>query len=149
VSVYWQRTRNGTEAIEPAELPTLLAHTGKGGGGQDQFIHAADVVGALRTTDGGSDVDHGQANQLVVAHTLRSEGFDASEDGTGRGTPMTVAATGVRRLTPVECERLQGFPDGWTLVPDDAPDGRRYAAIGDAVTVPVSRWIGLRLLGAA
>ncbi len=52
---------------------------------------------------------------------------------------------GVRRLTPLECERLQGLPDGWTDV-NGAKDTKRYAAIGDAVTVPVAEWIGRRIL---
>ena len=58
-------------------------------------------------------------------------------------------AMGVRRLTPRECERLQAFPDDWTLVDWNgrpAPDWRRYAALGDAVTVNAARWIGRRLL---
>ena len=54
------------------------------------------------------------------------------------------SAVGVRRLTPVECERLQGFPDGWTQL-GDTKDNKRYAALGDAITVPVARWIGERL----
>jgi len=51
----------------------------------------------------------------------------------------------VRRLTPTECERLQGFPDGWTQL-GGTPDSRRYAALGDAVTVPVAEWIGRRIM---
>lgn len=51
----------------------------------------------------------------------------------------------VRRLTPRECERLQGFPDDWTLIEPDTADGPRYAAIGDAVTVNVPFWIVSRL----
>ena len=57
----------------------------------------------------------------------------------------------VRRLTPTECERLQGFPDGWTLIPykgksaDECPDGPRYKAIGNSMAVPVMRWIGERI----
>lgn len=54
----------------------------------------------------------------------------------------------VRKLLPVECERLQGFPDGWTDVPDGnkaAKDGWRYGVLGNAMTVPVMRWIGERL----
>ena len=57
----------------------------------------------------------------------------------------------VRRLTPRECERLQGFPDDWTLVPyrgreaDRCPDGHRYKAIGNSMSVPVMRWIGERI----
>ena len=61
-------------------------------------------------------------------------------------------AAGVRRLTPVECERLQGFPDGWTITDDTPwqehpkPDGPRYAQMGNAVTVPVAEWIGRRIM---
>lgn len=57
----------------------------------------------------------------------------------------------VRRLTPRECERLQGFPDDWTKVPyrgkpaDECPDGPRYKAIGNSMAVPVMRWIGERM----
>lgn len=106
------------------------------------------------------------------AHALTAEGHDASEDGTGRGNPIIAfghmqgidiqpsndvtptlrkggggaavsGATGVRRLTPVECERLQGFPDGWT---DGQADSNRYRQMGNAVTVPVAEWIGRRLM---
>ena len=51
----------------------------------------------------------------------------------------------VRRLTPTECERLQGFPDGWTDILPTTPDGPRYKAIGDSMAVPVMRWIGSRI----
>lgn len=50
---------------------------------------------------------------------------------------------GVRRLTPLECERLQGFPDGHTNSQADAP---RYRQMGNAVPVPVIEWIGRRLM---
>jgi DNA (cytosine-5)-methyltransferase 1 len=115
-----------------------------------------------------------------ITHTLKAEGFDASEDGTGRGQPIVpvsqeVADTltsswhnsngatagnnpgvinpiihglRVRRLMPIECERLQGFPDGYTLVPHrgkDAADGPRYKAIGNSMAVPVMAWIGNRI----
>ena len=52
---------------------------------------------------------------------------------------------GVRRLTPVECERLQGFPDNYTLVGDKCYDGPRYKALGNSMAVPVMRWIGERI----
>jgi DNA (cytosine-5)-methyltransferase 1 len=64
----------------------------------------------------------------------------ASEGGSSRSY---IADVGVRRLTPTECERLQGFPDGWTQL-GDTPDSRRYSALGDAVTVNASEWIGRR-----
>jgi len=54
----------------------------------------------------------------------------------------------VRRLMPVECERLQGFEDGWTDVPyrgKAAADGPRYRALGNSMAVPVMRWIGERI----
>lgn len=162
--------------------------------------------------------------QTMVGHALRAEGFDASEDGTGRGTPLVPvvfdskgtevqfdetggaptlrsmghanahqnaggqlavafdlrgreggaqfegphatanvrAASGgssrsyvsqawaVRRLTPVECERLQGFPDGYTDVlppkKNQAPDGPRYKQLGNSMAVNVMRWIGTRMV---
>lgn len=57
----------------------------------------------------------------------------------------------IRRLTPKECERLQGFPDDWTKIPyrnkpaDQCPDGPRYKACGNSMAVPVMRWIGTRI----
>jgi len=51
----------------------------------------------------------------------------------------------VRRLTPTECERLQGFPDGWTDILPTTPDGPRYKALGNSMAVPVMRWIGSRI----
>jgi DNA (cytosine-5)-methyltransferase 1 len=152
-----------------------------------------------------------------VAHTLRADGFDASEDGTGRGTPLVPIAFGwqnssqqgasasasasasehfsptldkskvpavafaqnqrdevrlmdvagalaaepgakqqtyahigmaVRRLTPVECERLQGFPDGYTDIRPNGkptPDGPRYKALGNSMCVNVMSWLGQRI----
>jgi len=60
-----------------------------------------------------------------------------------------VAAMQVRRLTPVECERLQGFPDNYTNIPwrksVESPDGPRYKALGNSMAVPVMRWIGQRI----
>ncbi len=63
-------------------------------------------------------------------------------------SPVTMA---IRRLTPKECERLQGFPDDWTKIPyrnkpaDQCPDGPRYKACGNSMAVPVMRWIGQRI----
>lgn len=67
-------------------------------------------------------------------------------------TDLVVDSTGTRGLTPVECERLQGFPDNHTQIPwrnkpaDQCPDGLRYKAIGNSMAVPVMRWIGDRIL---
>jgi DNA (cytosine-5)-methyltransferase 1 len=67
-----------------------------------------------------------------------------------KGSNMHVANTmAVRRLTPVECERLQGFPDNYTNIPwrknDESPDGPRYKALGNSWAVPVVAWIGSRI----
>ncbi|MDG9825731.1 DNA cytosine methyltransferase [Pseudomonas aeruginosa] len=89
-----------------------------------------------------ASAQHGVCVTGDITHTLKAEGFDASEDGTGRGQPIVadvaptlrsgnfrnhsnpateadslVVASAVRRLTPRECERLQGFPDDYTLIP--------------------------------
>jgi DNA (cytosine-5)-methyltransferase 1 len=68
--------------------------------------------------------------------------------GTAGNPPGVVQHMVVRRLTPVECERLQGFPDGWTDVPyrnKRAADGPRYKALGNSMAVPVMRWIGKKI----
>ena len=112
-----------------------------------------------------------------VAHTLRGAGFDASDDGTGRSTPIiaqpfavgncltrrmhkginttvdegqtpVVAGTAVRRLTPRECERLQGFPDDHTAIEyrgKPAADSPRYKALGNSMACNVMSWIGQRI----
>lgn len=174
------------------------------GGGPDGGRIAGNVSSKWAKGTGGPVGD--EAYNLV-AHALRADGFDASEDGSGRGTPLvpiaspalgatnptaiahpyTLAIRGrgdnhdlefrqdgtanailtpnggragigvgaiadgwaVRRLTPLECERLQGFPDGWTAIPrkngKPAADGPRYKALGNSMAVNVMRWIGRRI----
>lgn len=112
-----------------------------------------------------------------VTHALTAEGADASEDGTGRGTPVVAfghadavgpypsetagtvraghnvgggaisSAASVRRLTPVECERLQGYPDGWTATSGgrEQSDSARYRQLGNSIAVPVFAWVARRL----
>jgi DNA (cytosine-5)-methyltransferase 1 len=71
-----------------------------------------------------------------------------------QGGTAVVAPMAVRRLTPVECERLQGFPDNWSRISwkgkpeDQCPDGPRYKACGNSMAVPVMRWIGERIAAA-
>ncbi len=95
----------------------------------------AQVVGALACNTGpnGHDAGNFACNQAVDAgHVLPT-------------------AMQVRRLTPVECERLQGFPDNYTAIPwrkkpsEECPDGPRYKALGNSWAVPVVRWIGKRI----
>jgi DNA (cytosine-5)-methyltransferase 1 len=69
----------------------------------------------------------------------------------GDQTPHVATPMAVRRLTPVECERLQGFPDNWSRISwkgkpeEECPDGPRYKACGNSMAVPVMRWIGERI----
>ena len=78
-----------------------------------------------------------------VACTMSTHGGDGN--GTG---PTVMQAMAVRRLTPVECERLQGFPDSYTDIQPKGkatPDGPRYKALGNSMAVPVMAWIGKRI----
>ena len=77
-----------------------------------------------------------------ICQTIRSDKSDGDHVG------MVMQAMQVRRLTPVECERLQGFPDNYTDIKDQCPDGPRYKALGNSWAVPVVRWIGARIQGA-
>ena len=87
-------------------------------------------------------------NQTINEHTSQTIGSSAS-DVNHYGAVLHSMA--IRRLTPKECERLQGFPDDWTKVPyrnkeaDQCPDGPRYKACGNSMAVPVMRWIGQRI----
>ncbi len=115
----------------------------------------------------------------TVTHTLTADGCDASEDGTGRGTPIMafnpsaggtqttlgfseipgtlgvnqvpdrMPGTVVRRLMPIECERLMGWGDDWTRYRQDGSeiaDGPRYRLCGNGVVGTVSRWLAMRLM---
>jgi DNA (cytosine-5)-methyltransferase 1 len=90
-----------------------------------------------------------------VAPTLssRSKGGGTVDGWFAQSDPpqSVVQTMSVRRLTPTECERLQGFPDGWTAIPwkrkpaSECPDGPRYRALGNSMAVNVMRWIGRRI----
>jgi site-specific DNA-cytosine methylase len=81
-----------------------------------------------------------------VAATMGTPGSSVNASG-----PTVMQTMTVRRLTPRECERLQGFPDDYTLIPwrkksaDDCPDGPRYKALGNSMAVNVVTWIGERI----
>ena len=91
----------------------------------------------------------GQGSQLRAAEMPVATSVSAVTmgKGTDRGVRV-VTPLAVRRLTPRECERLQGFPDDWTAIPwrnkpaAECPDGPRYKALGNSMAVPVMRWIG-------
>jgi DNA (cytosine-5)-methyltransferase 1 len=105
-----------------AETLTGQNHTGLGGGVTNKSI--PNLVMA-----------HGQANAEIV--------IDGSPSMTTNHEAPILG--GVRRLMPIECERLQGFPDGWT---DGQSDSVRYRQLGNAVAVPVAEWIAKRITAA-
>ena len=175
--------------------PTISARPSGGGGlGTDFDCDGGLIPSVSHCLNAGGMGRQDYETETLIAHTLRANGHDASEDGTGRGTPpvpmtfdwqagggdVVVAfnsdqsakasswgereeqsptlraggqislnqATAVRRLTPRECERLQGFPDDYTLIPcrgKPAADGPRYKALGNSMAVPVMAWIGRRI----
>jgi len=106
--------------------------------GHGAYIPETAYALAARNAKGISQLE-GQ-NNLVTA--IRESHPGEISTGNGRGSHGIQDASAVRRLTPTECERLQGFPDGWT----HGKDGPRYAALGDAVTVNVAEWIGKRMV---
>ncbi|WP_438804283.1 phage N-6-adenine-methyltransferase [Morganella morganii] len=117
------------------------------GGGKPGQGYPAVVSFQERGRDDGRNLEIG--GELAYALT--------SPAGGGRGQERNIAdfnTMTVRRLTPVECERLQGFPDNHTKISwrgkdaADCPDGPRYRAIGNSMAVPVMRWIGERILAA-
>jgi len=109
------------------------------------------IVNALDRQAGGPDDNSAQAGHIIpqIASTL-TRGGHPNSNAPGRrkeddvnlvGAPMSV-----RRLTPIECERLMGWPDNWTA-PDGvkASDSKRYAACGDGIVSHVAYWIGCRI----
>lgn len=156
-----------------------LAHTlGRNNGQENACIafsykdNGADATSDLSPTirAGNHDKSHANSGQPpAIAYAFKA-GQGAKAGGIGyaeeQSPTLTSASSGtnlapavmhgvsVRRLTPIECERLQGFPDNHTLIgwrgknADECPDGPRYKAIGNSMAVPVMRWIGERIAAA-
>jgi DNA (cytosine-5)-methyltransferase 1 len=127
-----RQPENGGNAVEPMhDVSPCLTKT--------------DRHGVAQPYVGGVDYENN-------AHTMDEPTgplLKGSPTGGGRPLPAIATAMQVRRLTPVECERLQGFPDGYTNIPwrnkTESPDGPRYKAMGNSMAVPVMRWIGERI----
>lgn len=109
---------------------------GKGGG---------EVHPAIAFTQGNLARGEGPQPQVELTPTLK---IDTGDQSVSVVTPQMA----VRKLTPLECERLQGMPDNWTRIPwkgkpaSECPDGPRYRAIGNSWAVPVLEWIADRLV---
>ena len=148
----------------------LTAHHGRDDFSSDTFIGqpacfalAGNTIGrgpnAVSNGNGFSDICYTLTSTDVHA-IAEIIAFDSRQDpvsspdvfgALGSSSPQSqsiATKSQVRRLTPIECERLQGFPDNWTLVPwhnGIAPDTLRYKAVGNSMSVPVMRWTGQRI----
>lgn len=119
--------------------------------GTQAHCHISDEISGCLTAHMGKDdapvVVGGSNLQTYIA----DRSFVQQRSGSRRSRYLP---TLVRRLTPLECERLQGFPDGHTLIAwkgkpaEECPDGPRYKAIGNSMAVPIMRWIGRRIAAA-
>ena len=117
------------------------------------------VQGQVNPTISLFDQGDTRATTAVVNMQGSKSNACVSTDGTsftlnamhGHDVHAISQAMTVRRLTPRECERLQGFPDDWTLIPwrgkaaDQCPDGPRYKALGNSMAVNCMEWIGERI----
>jgi DNA (cytosine-5)-methyltransferase 1 len=160
---------NGVSAIDLKDVSkTLTASYGTGGADLDikplvlepkSYAIAENIIGRQAHNGG-----NGNGYSEEVMYTLNATGVHGVAVDTYNGTVQgdvtaTMTAAGgssthsgpkvmqqmrVRRLTPMECERLQGFPDGYTHTPTSS-DTTRYKALGNSMAVPVMRWIGKRI----
>lgn len=147
-------------------LPTMSATYGSGGGNIPVTYGIATMSDVAGTLDAsyykGQGSRQGGEREFVAQSFAQNQlgecrvgdvfnTLNTNSNASGRNTPMLMTQMAVRRLTPTECERLQGFPDGYTQIPwrnksaEDCPDGPRYKALGNSWAVPVVAWIGERI----
>jgi DNA (cytosine-5)-methyltransferase 1 len=146
---------NGVGASQDGSMYTLtktdvhaVAHAwkmryGKEGGGKG-YLGSDELAFTLNTQ---------QDQQIAVAvdtynGTIQGDTtatMTADMAGPTHSGPKVMQSMAVRRLTPKECERLQGFPDDYTNIKENCPDGHRYKAMGNSMAVPVMQWIGKRI----
>lgn len=126
------------------------------GGAMPEMEGDGTRAGALRAASGGSSRDYvalnlspSTDNVLTATETNVSNALTAQGEARKNGNGLHLAErSAVRRLTPVECARLQGFPDDYldiTFRGRPAGDGAKYKALGNSMAVPVMRWIGERI----
>lgn len=154
---------SGTQSATTAELSLALSVTHKTAvafQSSQSGVRLHDTHATLDANNG-SRRHNGVLVQDAVAYDMKQHhnpqptetmALTAGNCNTVRGdTPLLQTNMQVRRLTPRECERLQGFPDDYTRIawrgkaPEKCPDGPRYKAMGNSMAVPVMRWIGERI----
>jgi DNA (cytosine-5)-methyltransferase 1 len=147
----------GTSQNATGRNAATVAFTLHGSDGTTSAASSTEVAGSLRTRAPGSIENSSTTAVLQEQPVAWSGELTASTDIAGilqrggeggRIDGVMTPQMAVRRLTPRECERLQGFPDDYTLVEYRgklASDGPRYKALGNSMAVPVMRWIGQRI----
>lgn len=139
-------TKGHSHAVAYGIPGNWIGRKPENGGNAVEPMH--DMSPCLTKTD-----RHGVAQPMTLAPTLTASNDPSrspqSTEITNQVASVYEASMAVRRLTPVECERLQGFPDNYTNIPwrkkEESPDGPRYKALGNSMAVPVMRWIGERI----
>jgi DNA (cytosine-5)-methyltransferase 1 len=147
--------------------PTVRARWGTGGGNVPyvQAIPIHDQATRLNKGNGLGVGNEGdpcptltRGDMHMVAHAFKvrggsgqgGKGYLGSDEtaftlATMQDQYLGIGSMSVRKLTPMECERLQGFPDNYTNIKENCPDGPRYKAMGNSMAVPVMQWIGKRI----
>lgn len=122
---------------EDGIVPTVISRYGTGGGNVPMVFEEQPIAYSLR--------EDAKANNFSATETDVALAVQALQPSPqSHHAQLFIAQTPVvRRLTPTECERLQGFPDGWT---DGQADSNRYKQMGNAVAVPVVEWIISRMV---
>lgn len=142
-SIMPQNSGKDYKAREVDVAQPIMAGGPVGGNQGGDFIVEPFVL-MERGRDGSPNLEYrqdGTANAILTPNGGRG----------GLGVGAVAGSSTVRRLTPRECERLQGFPDDFTLIPwrgkpaSDCPDGPRYKALGNSMAVPCMAWIGQRI----
>jgi DNA (cytosine-5)-methyltransferase 1 len=101
-----------------------------------------DELASIRAASGGS------SRSYVAGPLGAGDGNRGWRNDLDQGAFIPIQGMAVRRLTPEECEALQGFPRGYTKISDKTADGPRYKALGNSFAVPVVQWIGRRIMQA-
>lgn len=138
-------------AKNPTAVALAVALRGREGGATAEL--GDEVQNCLRASSGGGDKPHVLAYTTKLHNTASNNAGKIFEERStcldaNSPPPALLTAMQVRRLTPMECERLQGFPDGYTDVRHrnkPAADGPRYKALGNSWAVPNVRWLGTRI----
>lgn len=139
------RTRNSIEgSCERPVAYTLQVRCGKAGGGKGPLIQ--ENMSATLSTSQTQTLFQPISEVRLAAEAAPIDDTEKHNKQQDKSKKYIV-----RKLTPLECERLQGFPDNWTRIsykgkaPEDCPDSPRYKALGNSMAVPVMKWIGERL----